>query len=235
MTDRALVSMAQQFSGLPMDSLIGGPLNAAASANAAMAVTQTKFMLDTGFSRTEVKPAAGDQPAVYEYKPVMIKMSLTRGVLTPGDADGKTEEEKQTKIQTFETKFDLPILTILPINSLGVDEVDINFEMEVKSSFSEETGETQEKNLSAESSFEASVGYGPFSAKVSGSVSYDQKDSSTHSTHYEKSNSAKYTVRVHAGQLPVPKGVNTIIEAFTKAIQPIQMPEQAKSTPKTTT
>ena len=43
-------------------------------------------------------------------------------------------------------------------------------------------------------------------------------------THYEKSNSAKYTVNVHAGQLPVPKGVNTIIEAFTQAIQPIEMP-----------
>ena len=33
-------------------------------------------------------------------------------------------------------------------------------------------------------------------------------------------------MNVHAGQLPVPKGVNTIIEAFTQAIQPIEMPKQ---------
>ena len=63
-----------------------------------------------------------------------------------------------------------------------------------------------------------------------GSASYSSKDSSSHNTHYEKSNSAKYTVNVHAGQLPLPKGVNTIIEAFTQAIQPIEL-TPAPSTP----
>jgi hypothetical protein len=48
-----LVSMAQQFSGLPMDSLIGGPLNAAAKGNASMALTQTKFILDTCFNQSQ--------------------------------------------------------------------------------------------------------------------------------------------------------------------------------------
>ena len=51
-TGPALVSMAQQFSGLPMRSLIGGPLTAAAQANSMMAVTQTKFMMDTCFNKT---------------------------------------------------------------------------------------------------------------------------------------------------------------------------------------
>lgn len=44
--ENALLSMSQQFSGLPMEDLIGGPLNAAAKANAAMALTQTKFFRD---------------------------------------------------------------------------------------------------------------------------------------------------------------------------------------------
>ena len=70
---------------------------------------------------------------------------------------------------------------------------------------------------------------GPLSVSVKGSASYSSKDSETHNTHYEKSNSAKYTVNVHAAQLPVPKGVNTIIEAFTKAIQPIQMPDRTSA------
>jgi VCBS repeat-containing protein len=115
------------------------------------------------------------------------------------------------------------MLTIIPINSLAVETVDITFEMEVKSSFSEEQTDTSEKEMKAETSFEAKVGWGPFSVTVKGSASYDSKDSSTHNTHYEKSNSAKYTVNVHAGQLPVPKGVNTIIEAFTQCIQPITL------------
>ena len=89
----------------------------------------------------------------------MIEMSLERGVLTPTtDKDGKPT----TEIRNFTTSFNLPLLTIIPVNSLGVNNVDIFFEMEVKSSFSE-----------------------------------------TESI-----------------------GVNTIIEAFTQAIQPIEMPAE---------
>jgi hypothetical protein len=250
--ETALLSMAQQFSGLPMEALIGGPLNAAANANAAMAVTQTKFLLDTCFIKTHIpkkdkvdpKPAdptkktptkevigTPEVPEHEEYSPIMIVMSLTKPVITPGtkgspgDPNAKPvvppTDPTATVIQNVTTQFNLPMLTIIPLNSLGVDNVDISFEMEVKSSFSEEQTEEKTKELKSEGSFEAKVGWGPFSVTVKGSASYDSKDSSTHNTHYEKSNSAKYTVKVHAGQLPIPKGVNTIIEAFTQAIQPI--------------
>ena len=40
---------------------------------------------------------------------------------------------------------------------------------------------------------------------------------------YEKSNSAKYTVNVHAGQLPLPTGVTTIIDVFAKSIEPVDI------------
>lgn len=234
-----LLSMAQQFNGLPMDSLIGGPLNAAANANAAMALTQTKFLLDTCFTKTpvaksEAKGTIGApdySPAVEahdDYSPIMIVMSLTRGVLTPGtkgDPDAKPPvPSTPTTIQNFKTVFNLPLLTIVPLNSLAVQSVDITFEMEVKSSFSEEESQQSSSERKGEASFEAKLGWGPLSVTIRGSASYDQKDSSTHNTHYEKSNSAKYTVAVHAGQLPLPKGVNTIIEAFSQSISPITMP-----------
>lgn len=249
-----LLSMAQEFSGLPMDSLIGGPLNAAAKANAAMALTQTKFMLDTCFAKTPVAatqeiagvPAVIDPvtgavttpevigtPAIPEhdnYVPVMIVMSLVRGVITPGSpavmdntATPPTviSPATATQIQSLTTQFNLPLLTIVPLNSLAVDTVDITFEMEVKSSFSEDQSEQKSTESKGEGSFEAKIGWGPVSVTIRGSASYDSKDSSTHNTHYEKSNSAKYSVNVHAGQLPLPKGVNTIIEAFAQSISPI--------------
>jgi len=248
-----LVSMAQQFSGLPIDSLIGGPLNAAANANAAMALTQTKFMLDTCFTKTTVKKAAavpakgkpGDQdysPEIPEvkadydnYVPIMIVMSLSRGVLTPATKDIPAGPSgtpaavvgKPAAIQNFKTVFNLPLLTIIPLNSLAVETVDITFEMEVKSSYAETQNDESVKERKAEGSFEAKLGWGPLSVSIKGSASYDQKDSSTHNTHYEKSNSAKYTINVHAAQLPLPKGVNTIIEAFAQSISPIQLPAPA--------
>ncbi|MDC1882078.1 DUF2589 domain-containing protein [Bacteroides uniformis] len=204
-----LVSMAQQFSGLPMESLIGGPLNAAAKANSAMALSQTKFMLDTCFQ----KVVKGENTS---YNPIMIKMALTRGVMSSKD-DGTVE------IKPLTTQFDLPLLTVMPLNSLAVDNVSVNFEMEVKSSFSEDDNKEKESSFSGESSFETKLGWGLLSVSIKGNASYSSRDSETHNTHYEKSNSAKYTVNVHAGQLPLPKGVNTIIEAFSKAIEPIQV------------
>lgn len=206
-----LVSMAQQFSGLPLDSLIAGPLNAASNANNAMALTQTKFLLDTCFKKEKDKE---------NYEPIMIQMSLTRGILTPDDTKGTTD------VKQFTTEFNLPLLTIIPINSLAVDDVDIKFEMEVKSSFGEDTSAKQSSDSKAAGSFEAKVGFGCFSAKVQGSVSSSSHSESSKDTHYEKSNSAKYTISVHAGQLPLPQGVTTIIDAFSKSIEPIKMPSE---------
>ena len=213
-----LVSMAQQFSGLPMDSLIGGPLNASAKANAAMALTQTKFLLDTCFSKAE---------GTEDYKPIMINMELERGVLIPAEKDNDGNITTPAKIDKVNTKFTLPILTIIPLNSLAVDDVSIGFEMEVKSSYGEEESQESTKKKAGEVSFEAKVGYGPFSASITGSASYSSEDKKASSSHYEKSNSAKYTVNVHAGQLPLPQGVTTIIQAFSNSIEPVEMPTTA--------
>ena len=217
-----LVSMAQQFSGLPMDSLIGGPLNAATNANNAMALTQTKFLLDTCFKK--------DDPEKDNYTPIMIVMSLSRGVLTPTDT---SDHKNTTEIKTVTTKFNLPLLTIIPINSLAVDDIKIDFEMEVKSSYGEETSEKQSIKRSASGSFSAKIGFGCFSAKIQGSVSAKSHSESSKDTHYQKSNSAKYSVGIHAGQLPIPQGVATIIEAFSKAIDPIEMPSDKTVEPTT--
>ena len=212
--DRGLVSMAQQFSGLPIKSLISAPLLAGAEANSKMAITQTQFLLSTCFN---VTGAAGAE----EYKPIMINMKLTRSVIK---ADGTAGTD-------VETRFDLPLMTIMPLNSLAVDDVTVKFEMEVKSSFSNDQETSTESESAAEGKFSAKVGYGCFSAEVSGSVSSSSKSASSEKSHYEKSNSAKYEINAHAGQLPLPEGVTTIIQAFSQCIAPIQLKATETETP----
>jgi hypothetical protein len=209
--------MAQQFTGLPMQALIGGPLNAAAKANGMMAAMQTKFLLDTAFAATY---DTSTPPKVKSYTPVMITMTLTRAVIVPGE---KGPDDKPTFSQVTAT-FDLPLLTILPLNSLGVDNVTITFDMEVKSSYADDTSEATKKDIAESGSFDAKFSYGPFSAEIKGSASYNSPSTTSHDTHYQKSNSAHYSVNVHAGQLPLPDGVKTIITAFTNSISPIELP-----------
>jgi len=203
-------SIAQQFTGLPMGDLIGGPLMAVAEANGNMARSQAQFLLSTCFNPKD------DKSDVIE--PIMIKMELKRGVLS-FDADGKPITS------TVNSEINLPLLTILPLNNLGVDSASVNFEMEVKSASSEDIKENSHSKTDASATLSGKAGWGPFSVSISGTVSYSSEDSRSHDTHYENSNTAKYTVNVHAGQLPMPRGVNVIIDAFAKSIQP----EETKS------
>ena len=102
--DTNLLSMSQQFSGLPMESLIGGPLNAAAKANSAMALTQTMFMLDTCFKKKKI--GGSENLPVYNYEPIMIDMVLTRSVITQGMDTTKG-------IPQASTKFTLPLCQLI--------------------------------------------------------------------------------------------------------------------------
>src|SRR5436190_13658728 len=99
--DDQLLSIAQQFSGLPIDSLIGGPLIATTKANANMAFTQTQFLLDNCFNK--VVTGSGDT-ATTNYAPIMIQMNLTNNVITPGDPTATPPTE--TTVTPFTTVFD---------------------------------------------------------------------------------------------------------------------------------
>lgn len=203
-----LASMTQQFSGLPMKSLIGAPLKAAADANGMMARTQTQFMLSTCFDKS------GD-----DLTPIMVSFNISRSVV---NQDGTPATPA-----TAEVKFNLPLLTIIPLNSLAVDDVKVHFEMEIKSSTSKDNESSKEQETASKADIKAKYNAGLFSVEVHGSVSRNNKSSSSQKEHYESSNQAKYEVDVHAGQLPLPTGVTTIINAFTKNIDPIMLKDEA--------
>ena len=71
--------------------------------------------MDTCF--TKEKEGEGDKAKI-TYKPVMIEMSLERGGIG-------LDDQKVPSIDIVTTKFNLPLLIIIPLNSLGVDSVDI--------------------------------------------------------------------------------------------------------------
>lgn len=206
MADKKLVSMAQQFSGLPMKELIGAPLVAAAQANNMMAMTQTKFLLDTCFNIKHV----GENDV---YKPIMVNMTLTRPVI---NSDG-------TKADSVKTDFNLPLLTLIPLNSLAVDEVDVLFEMEVKSSFATQEVTKKEDSSKDQSSLSQKIESSTVSAELSGAVAASSQSESSANSDFKKSNSAKYEIKTHAAKIPLPIGVTTVIEAFTQSIAPIHL------------
>ncbi len=210
-TQKKLVSMAKQFSGLPMKELIGAPLVAASEANNMMALSQTKFLLGTCF---ELKKE-GDNEV---HKPVMINMTVTRSVLNP---DGSEAGPIQSDLS-------LPLLTIIPINSLAVDEMNFSFEMEVKSSFESNATATNSSEQKQQEGISKTLEQGSVSAELSGSVASSEKADNSEHSNYKKSNAAKYEINAHAGQLPLPVGITTIIDTYASAVAPIQLKQSAE-------
>lgn len=177
------MGIGQEFAGLNMEQLIGGPLSAAANANTLMAGTTANFINRVGFT--------GDgklRTAAFGYQ----KRSQNE--------DGTTNLE--------DMRVEVPLLSIVPIPNLQVDEVNITFDMEVKQSQRSENSADESATVSASARF--------FCAKVdiSGSVSAHQ--SNTRST----DNSAKYHVDVRATNHGTPEGLARVLDMMAANVAP---------------
>lgn len=186
-----LIRMSDQFKGLPMDSLIGGPLTAACDAQVMLAKATSDFITDVGFEDKKVR---------------MVDFSFSKPEEIE-NADGSI------KIVKTDYNVSVPFISIVSVPTLQVDNVDVSFNMEVKSSFSE----TKKSDRAAAFSAEGGGRIGPFSVKVkvSGSIS-----SSTESQR-KSDNSAKYAVRVTAKQTGTPEGLSRVLDILQQSIAPV--------------
>lgn len=185
------MSIAEQFAGLDMQNLIGGPLMATANANMYMAQATAEFINDVGI-----------------------------------DADGKVRtasfgyekrtanEDGTSNVDTM--KVDVPMLSIVPIPNLQVDEVNILFDMEVKQS------EKAESNTDWGGSLTGSMNLGIFKVSITGNVS-------SHSSNTRSSdNSAKYHVDVRATNHGTPEGVARVLDIMASCVSPTMVSSELK-------
>jgi len=195
-----LVKMSDQFGGLPMDQLIGGPLKAACSAQTLLAKASSDFIKDVGLNAD----TNGNMSAR------TVDFSFNKPVQ---GADGTTSLEK--------VDLQVPLLAIINTPSLSVKEAEVRFTMEVKSSTSAKTTSDTKAELTAHAKYNA----GLFSCDVTvhGSVA-------NHSENSRKSdNSAKYDVKVVARDDGPPEGLMKVLDMLNDAIAPTQgIPASAK-------
>ncbi|MCC6072972.1 DUF2589 domain-containing protein [Massilia sp. GCM10020059] len=201
--DCGLANMAQQFTGLPMDSLIGAPLHAAAGAQQSLAMTQTQYILNTGFNQSK------DDKGNITYTPITATIAM-------GQSQPVVSGDGNVKAANSQLNVDFPLITMVPIPSLAVTSVDITFDMEVKSSYTHETDTETASKTHEEGSFDAKGGWGCLSVEVKGSVSHDSSQSNSDKQSYQKSNDARYHVEVKAEQQPIPDGIKMLLDMFSK-------------------
>lgn len=199
----ALVSMADQFKGLPIEVLIGKPLEAACDSQIMLANSTAKFIEDVGFY---------EENGVSKTR--LADFSFDKNIVTGKDALGHDIYDKQN------VKMQVPMLAIVNIPSLQVQTVDVTFDMEVKSSESLNASASEKASLRGG----GSIGYGIFSVHVSVSGSI-----SSHQEFTRKSdNSAKYHISVHAEQSGTPEGLSRVLDIIAAAVAPsaVEGPQQ---------
>ena len=193
------MNVANQFKGLPMTDLIGGPLKAACEANLLMAQATSNFINDVGFNKDSDGKITD---------PRMVDFSYER----PG-----TNKQGEPIVDLVKIK--VPILAIVPIPNLQVNNVDITFDMEVKSSTS--STEKDSKEVSGSVTASAGWGWGKAEVSISGSVSSSKENTRSSDT------SAKYHVEVNAANFGLPEGLARVLDMMNQAAQPRQI-EQYK-------
>lgn len=177
------MAIAEQFAGLDMHQLIGGPLSAAADASTLLANSTANFINRVGF---DAKGNVRNVAFGYQKR-------------TPNE-DGTSSLD--------EMKVSVPMLAIVPIPNLQIDEVNILFDMEVKQS------EKQESSLDLGAQISGGLNLGIFKVNVSGSVSAHQ--SNTRSS----DNSAKYHVDVRATNHGIPEGLARVLDMMAANVAP---------------
>jgi len=202
-----LVNMSSQFKGLPMGDLIGGPLTAACDAQVKLAQATADFIKLIGFMPPDPQNATAVQAtrtATFRFKRPVDAPPQPAGGTGTGTAVVPIYEE--------EVEITVPLLAIVKVPALSITTVDVNFTMDVKSSFTS----TESQDMSASASLDASVNWGIFSAKV-----HIQGSVATHKENTRSSdNSAKYAVAVHAEDKGMPEGLARVLDILQTAAAP---------------
>ncbi|MDR2937479.1 MAG: DUF2589 domain-containing protein [Prevotellaceae bacterium] len=178
--------VAKNFQGLPIAELISAPLRAACDSQKLLAQSAYEFMTQIGFSDKD--------------KARLLEFNLQRPI------EGQSG--------TSNVKVNAPFLGLVPIPSLLIDDVQIDFQMEVTDTATSKDTSSSEVTTDAHASFNFGF-FGKGSVDVHGKVTSSREN--TRSTNQ----TAKYQVHVSARQQRPTEGLSKLMDIMAACIEPI--------------
>ncbi len=186
------MAIGQELSSINFESMLGGPLNAVIRAQAQSAQTSVDFIKSVGFDDK------GD--------PTMVTFSYMKPV-EKLDKDKKPTGE----FESVKHNLTVPILTMLPIPFIRVEETTISFNAKINSV--QESTTASSKDLSATLSVKG--GWGPVSASLKASYSSKKSTSSTSKTERTYS----LAINIKAVQDELPAGTERLLSILENSIK----------------
>ena len=177
-------NVTDKFKGLPMRELIAAPLIAAAEAQQELAATAWNFYKQIAFDDD------GKTARVLEF-------------------DIKRPIQQDGKMTTMSQSVKAPFIGLVPIPSLLIDRVDVDFQMEVTDT------SNVKSTINAEVETKVSGKSWLISAEISGKVTTAREN--TRMTNQ----TAKYQIHVSASQQPQTEGLSKLMDIMASCIEPI--------------
>lgn len=178
---------ADSFKGLPMDEIISAPLSAVNEAQQQLAASSLDF-----YNKIAFEDGA---------KTRCLEFDLKRPVMGPGDV-----REQEVKVKA-------PFLGLVPIPSLLIDDVNIDFQMEVTDALTSKSSENVDMSADVTPKWFGS------SVSVQGKVRTSREN--TRST----DQNAKYQVSVPARQQSQTEGLSKLMDIMESCIEPLDKKE----------
>ncbi len=172
------------FRGLPMSELIGAPMYAAAEAQQRLAAIAWEYYQKIAFDENK--------------KTRVLEFDIERPVIEEG-ADPKILNQKVKA----------PFIGLVPIPSLLIDRINVDFQMEVTDT------NVNKSNSTAEASTNISAKWFCTSVNIAGKVSTSRENTRT------TNQTAKYQVNVTASQQPPTEGLSKLMDIMASCIEPI--------------
>lgn len=176
---------------IPFGSVIGGPLKACVDAQAQAAQTTWEFIKQVGLTEDE-KGSVKAINVQFEYVNGGRRMMLN-----------------------------VPLLTIVPIPYIAIDEIDINFKAQISASSSQV--QENSSSLNVDAGVKAKASFRGFFCKASAEMHCNVSSKKDSKATQESKYSVEYTmdVHVHAGQDSMPAGMAKVLEILNSSVDTV--------------
>lgn len=215
-----MVNPGQELSSIDFESMIGGPLIAVVNAQAQAALSTVNFIKSVGFKAGE----SDDPEASDTGDPIYVTFKYPKEIspyqpAVPADLENNIPAKDAVPAQIQEMKLEVPILTMLPIPFIRIEETTIDFNAKITSMEYRKV----DTNLRVDTSASARAGWFFGSAKLKVATSYQKSTS-------EGSNvNRTYSLAIHvrAVQDEMPGGMEKILGILEESMrgQPLSAPD----------
>ena len=203
----------QTVTALPFRELIGGPMNAAVQAQTLAAKSTIEFIKEVGFKVIQ-EPAPGTED--FEN---LLALQDAKADPDFGDVRNVTFQYEVEDQEGLSKKVSLtvPILTIVPIPFLRIDEMTIDFMAKITEVMTQKYTSTSESAYSHNLAIGFRSWWSPVSVSFNSSYSSRQSSSAANASRY----SSEMTMNVHvrAVQDDIPAGLSRVLNMLEASIK----------------